>query len=119
MGFIILMIAISVISVLLAMKWKYSVLIDLIAVISTFVFVIAIICVPISRFDTTCNVAKFKARASTIQEQRAIASEYERVMLTKEIVDNNAWLIETQICANNGWISIYYDKSVLDLQPIK
>jgi len=83
------------------------------------VLVVVLIFIPIFRNASVANVAAFKARATTIQEQRANASEYERVMLTKEIVDDNAWLMSTQYYATNSWISIYYDKSVLDLKPIK
>ena len=82
--------------------------------------IITIILIPICRYYSTGRVIEYKTRQEVIQQQRnANVSELERVELTKEILSDNVWLRDCQYDINSKWISIYYDKEILNLEPIK
>lgn len=82
--------------------------------------VIAILLVPICRYHSTGRIIEYKTRQATIEQQRkSNISELERVELTKEIIEDNAWLSDCKYDVNNKWFSIYYDKEVLNLEPIE
>jgi len=88
--------------------------------IALVITIISVILVPIRRYYSTGRVIEYKTRQEVIQQQRnANVSELERVELTKEILSDNVWLKDCQYDINSKWISIYYDKEILELQPIK
>jgi hypothetical protein len=88
--------------------------------ISLIITIVAIILVPICRYNSTGRIIEYKTRQATIEQQRkANISELERVQLTKEILDDNAWLSACKYDVNNKWFDIYYDKEVLNLEPIE
>lgn len=82
--------------------------------------IIAVIIVPISRYISTARMVEYKTRKEVITQQRKTAvSELERVALTTEILNDNVWLKTCQYDINNKWLSIYFDKDILKLEPIQ
>jgi hypothetical protein len=82
--------------------------------------IISIILVPICRYWSTGRIVEYKTRQATIEQQRKNnISEIERATLTKEIIEDNAWLSSCEYDVNNKWFNVYYDKNVLDLEPIE
>ncbi|MFT8350061.1 hypothetical protein [Clostridium saccharoperbutylacetonicum] len=81
---------------------------------------IALICLPISRFSTSEQIQEFKSKQITIEQQRnGNASELEKATISREIIDYNAELSNYKYEASNKWISIYYNQEGLDLELLK
>lgn len=81
---------------------------------------IALLTIPISLACYKVDIAKFESRRSSIKQQRDIpATEYERVALSKSIVDDNMWLAGVQQSKRMKWVNWYIPKDILDIKPIK
>lgn len=104
-------------------KFSYSWDGDILKCLGWIVFVIAvisIILIPICRYYSTGRIIEYKTRQATIEQQRKDnISEMERATLTREIIDDNAWLSSCKYDLNNKWFDVYYDKEVLNLEPMK
>ena len=84
------------------------------------VFVLVLFAIPLSNYTSRIGVVEYEMKKSTISEQReALNSDYERVMLTKEIINENAWLVNMQQHKKNLFLNWFVHESVLDLKPIK
>lgn len=83
------------------------------------VLAIALILIPILRYDCCQKIEQFKSVKATITEQRESASELERVELTKEIIQDNAWLRSKQYQYKSSWIGVYVCEDIMDLEPIE
>lgn len=82
--------------------------------------IIALIMLPIIRFSTSEQIQEFKSKQVTIEQQRNDnLSELERATISREIIDDNAWLSNYKYEASNKWISIYYNQEGLELEPLK
>jgi hypothetical protein len=119
MGFLLIL---TLTTFIFGILW-YSFDFDLCGVIATIisiVLLISIVIVPFSRYYSVKRINEFQTRKAVIAQQRNInISELERVNLTNEILDDNAWLSNVQYDRNNIWFNIYYSKEVLNLQPIQ
>lgn len=117
-----LLIAFIVISVLLVglAFFLESDVLNFIAGIAITITVIALLFIPICRYYSTSRIIEYETRQKVIFQQRnSNVSELERVELTKEILSDNVWLSESKYDINNKWISVYYDKDILNLKPIQ
>lgn len=90
-----------------------------IKVTSIIILIIAIILIPICRYNSSARIEEYTVRKETIEIQRENASEFERVQLTQEIIDDNAWLRKQQHHYKNNWLNIYIDEDVMNLEIIK
>ena len=88
-------------------------------VISIVVMIAFLIAIPIERYSTRLNIEKFISAKNTIQCQKETAKDLEKVKLSETIIDCNAWLSKKQYVCKSEWVSIYSDKSVLELTPIE
>lgn len=87
-------------------------------IILVVVLIVEILLVPIGKYDCCQKIEQFKAVKMTITEQRESASELERVQLTKEILQDNAWLKSKQYQYKSSWIGVYVCEDIMDLEPI-
>lgn len=70
--------------------------------------------------NTRSDIQRFEAVRLTITQQRDNKlTELERATITKEIIDNNAWLAKEQFWAKNSWLNWYYDKQIINIKPIE
>lgn len=114
---------------LLAITWhfldkKYSWCTDLGAfsamVLCGIVFIVNSIMLAVSPSNTSSEIRSFEAVRLTITQQRNNKlTELERATITKEIIDNNAWLAKEQFWAKNSWLNWYYDKKIINIKPIE
>ncbi|MZK53474.1 hypothetical protein [Clostridium beijerinckii] len=101
-------------------KWYRGDAFRLWGYILLFITAVMIILIPICRYYSAGRIVEYKTRQATIEQQRkSNISELERVELTKEILGDNAWLSGCKYDVSNKWFDIYYDKEVLNLQPIE
>lgn len=83
-------------------------------------FIVNVVALATHPAEIRARIKKFEAAKLTIKQQRSNnLSEYERVTLTKEILERNEWLAEEQYWATNKWLNWYYDQSILNIKPIE
>lgn len=102
-------------------NWDDPIVAWILFVIFGLVFLINSICVASGVPSTRAYIKKFEATRTTIKEQRSFTnmSDYERVQLTQTIVTANGELAEHQYWANSLWFNWYYDKAILNVEPIR
>jgi len=84
------------------------------------IFAISLFLIPVSLEIQRVQIERFEARKTTIIEQRNNnRNQYERVMLTETIVDDNSWLAMNQARKNRKSVNWYVPKEILDVEPIK
>jgi len=81
---------------------------------------ITVIMIPVSVYSSKVSVQEFNIRKTTIVTQRNLSiSEFERVHMSQEILDDNAWLITVQTHKKNNFVNWFVSKDVLELTPIE
>lgn len=84
------------------------------------ILVITVATMLFSRANFHAQIQKFEARRTTYTEQRQLdMTEYERVMLTTSIVEDNSWLATFQAHKDLLWINWFIPKEIKDVKPIK
>ena len=93
----------------------------LVAVIMGFIFVVALILLPVGYLDSIEEIVRYDAVKQTVEQSRnnPDVSELEVAALTMSIVEVNKDLASTQFWARHPLTNWYYSKLVLELTPIR
>ena len=83
-------------------------------------FAFVILFIPVSNYTITTQIERFEIRKETVHIQRAgVQTEYERAMLTTQLMEDNAWLVAIQRHKKGVFFNWYVPKEILDVEPIQ
>jgi hypothetical protein len=92
----------------------------IISIFFGFVFLCFVIAIPIGVYSSKVQIAGFESVKETVDQQRSLKkTDYERVMLTEKIVNQNMLLERMKAKKTMLWTNWYITKDVLDVEPIK
>lgn len=101
-------------------QWGAEGVIIILIVIFFIAFAFNMFCLATGKTSTRADIKRFEAVRNTIEQQRNDSlSVYERVQITQTIIEKNEWLAGEQYWANTLWLNWFYDKSILNVKPIK
>ena len=118
--FLLVVIAIGVIGFILGRNsHRFDLFGFVLCFISIFILVVALICLPILRFDYKAQAIAYKDFVETIENARLEdENDIERASVTVKIAEWNSWLAEVKYI-NETILDWYVPDKIIELEPIR
>ena len=104
----------------LADTWDYDLIGSGMVAFAGFFLLISLICWPVEYYSHKASIAAYPDRVSSIEAaRRGEISEYERMALTKDIMDFNVNLRKAQYWNETFMFDMYIPDEIMQLEPIR